>query len=153
LSKGNAQGFIREKALSYCRGKGLDVGASEWPLPGAIPVQQERHQNALALDDFDDHSLDYVFSSHCLEHLERWQDALEHWIRKLKPSGILFLYLPHEDMELWRPGAPWGGNSHKWQPTHGVLVPFLEQHGMEVLEYNPGHDDFWSFHVAARRPS
>ena len=36
LNEGNAQSFIREKALVYCRGKGIDVGASEWPLPGVV---------------------------------------------------------------------------------------------------------------------
>jgi len=94
LSKGNAVSFIIEKAKLYCKGKGIDIGADKWPFPGAIPIQNEKHQNAYKLDRFDDESLDYVFSSHCLEHLHKWQAALKLWIGKLKINGIIFLYLP-----------------------------------------------------------
>jgi SAM-dependent methyltransferase len=151
LNQGNAQSYIREKALALCRGRGIDVGASDWPFPGAIPIQQEKKRNAFRLDDIAPGSLDFVFSSHCLEHIVQWQDALALWISKLKPEGILFLYLPHEDMELWHPGAPWAGPSHKWIPTWQAIVPFLESQGMEIVDVDRGHDDFWSFHVAARR--
>src|SRR5262245_30127558 len=66
LNRGDACSFIREKALLYCSGLGIDVGAGDWPLPGTIPIREERQQNAYALDAFPDASLDFVFSSHCL---------------------------------------------------------------------------------------
>lgn len=81
LNKGNAASFILDKAKRYCQGKGLDIGAGCWPLPGAIPIENEVDQNAYQLDHFPDGSLDYVFSSHCLEHLDDWKDALRLWIR------------------------------------------------------------------------
>jgi SAM-dependent methyltransferase len=151
LNHGNASSFIREKALEHCSGMGLDIGAGEWPLPGAIPIREEPRQNAYLLDAFPDSSLDYVFSSHCLEHLDRWQHALKLWIRKLKPGGRLFLYLPHESMKLWRRCGPWVGLRHEWIPTYQVLVPFLTVHGVEVLEYEPERDQYFSFHVIGRR--
>jgi hypothetical protein len=64
LNHGNACQFISEKALSYCKGKGIDIGADKWPLPGAVPVRDEQHMNAYSLSAFTDNSLDYVFSSH-----------------------------------------------------------------------------------------
>ncbi|MBX3101901.1 MAG: methyltransferase domain-containing protein [Bacteroidetes bacterium] len=148
---GNAAEHIRETAGRYCAGKGIDVGADQWPYPGAIPVRNEPHQNAYLLDNFADDSLDYVHSSHCLEHLERWQEALALWTRKLKPGGILFLYLPHEAMKLWNPGSPWVGKGHVWQPTIEVLLPLLDQLGYDMVEHNPGHDHYYSFHVVARK--
>lgn len=153
LHHGNACSHIAERALPYCAGRGLDIGAGEWPLPGAIPVRDEAEANAYRLDKFDDDSLDFIFSSHCLEHLERWPEALDLWVRKLKPGGVLFLYLPHESMGLWKRCGPWVGLGHKWTPTHEVLVPHLERRGMQVIDLNPGHDDYWSFHVVARRTS
>jgi predicted SAM-dependent methyltransferase len=93
-----------------------------------------------------------VFSSHCLEHLSRWQDALRLWVRKLKPGGILFLYLPHESMKMWRRCGPWVGLGHQWIPTHEVVVRFLGDLGLEIVEFNPGRDSYWSFHVVGRRP-
>jgi len=151
LNHGNACSFIREKALLYCSGKGIDVGADEWPLPGSVPVREEKHQNAFSLDAFPDASLDFVFSSHCLEHLRPWKKALRLWIRKLKPGGRLFLYLPHESMKLWRRAGPWVGLRHEWTPTWEVLVPFLEQHGVKVAEVDKGRDSYWSFYIAGRR--
>jgi SAM-dependent methyltransferase len=151
LHYGNACSFISERALQYCAGRGIDVGAGEWPLPGAIPIRDEAKENAYELGSFDDGSLDFVFSSHCLEHLDRWQEAVDLWIRKLKPGGVLFLYLPHESMMLWRRGGPWVGLGHKWVPTHDVLGPYLERHGMSLIDFNAGRDAYWSFHVVARR--
>lgn len=151
LNKGNAMSFIFDKAKLACLGKGLDIGASSWSLPGAIPVQDERGQNAYALDNFQDGELDYIFSSHCLEHLERWQEALRLWIRKIKIGGIIFLYLPHDSMKLWRKGGPWVGYAHKWVPTAAVINKFLEKNGMEISEYVPDKDKHWCFYIIARR--
>jgi SAM-dependent methyltransferase len=151
LNRGNAVSFIADKAREYCHGYGVDIGAGQWPFPGAVPIQEAEHENAYKLDNFPDSSLDYVFSSHCLEHLDRWQDALALWIAKLKPGGILFLYLPHESMHLWRPGAPWVGDCHKWVPTYEAISSFLAGKGAEVVEYNPARDRYWSFHIVARK--
>jgi SAM-dependent methyltransferase len=151
LTGGNAAAFIRKTAKFYCHGKGLDIGPGKWPLTGAIPVENELGQNAFNLDNFEDNTLDFVFSSHCLEHLKRWEDALSVWIRKLKAGGILFLYLPHESMKMWRPGGPWARHHHVWIPTVKKINPFLTQNGMDVLEYNSGKDDAWGFHIVAKK--
>jgi SAM-dependent methyltransferase len=151
LNKGNAMSFILDKARKYCRGKGIDIGAGNFPFPGAAPIENNENQNAYNLDNFLDGSLDYVFSSHCLEHLKRWQDALKLWSSKLKIGGILFLYLPHESMQLWRPWGPWVFNSHKWIPTYEVINAFLADNGMEIMDYNPEKDMYWSFYIVARK--
>jgi SAM-dependent methyltransferase len=147
LNHGNASAHIRDLALEHCRGQGIDVGAGDWPLPGAIPVRDEPHQNAYKLDTIPDGSLDFVFSSHCVEHLEDWAGAIRLWIRKLKKGGTLFLYLPHESMKLWNPGGPFVADDHKWMPTVEVLVPFLQENGMRIVDFNPARDEYWSFHV------
>jgi SAM-dependent methyltransferase len=151
LHHGNACSFIAERASAYCSGSGIDIGAGEWPFPGATPVRDEPDRNAYRLDSIPDGSLDYVFSSHCLEHLDRWSEALSLWIRKLRPGGVLFLYLPHESMKMWQPCGPWVGLGHKWRPRHEVLVPFLAASGLTIVEFNPARDTYWSFHIVARR--
>ena len=42
--------------------------------------------------------MDFVFSSHLLEHLEDPVKALKEWWRLLKVKGNLVLYLPHKDL-------------------------------------------------------
>jgi predicted SAM-dependent methyltransferase len=149
LNKGNAMSFIIDVTKKYCVGRGIDIGAGAWPFPGAIPIDNDPDQNAYKLDRIKDNSLDYVFSSHCLEHLEKWQTALDLWIRKLKSGGILFLYLPHKSQKLWRPGSPGVRSLHKWVPTVELICPVLESKGMKFLEVNVEKDRFWSFHIVA----
>ena len=151
LNKGNAASFILEKAKRHCQGKGIDVGAGQWPFEEATPIDYGKSQNAYNLDSLKDGSLDFVFSSHCLEHLERWQEALLLWIKKLRVGGTLFLYLPHKSMELWHPNAPWVGKGHKWIPSYEVINPFLEANGMDIIEFEPEQDKYWSFHIASRK--
>lgn len=100
LKTGNACRFVTPAALEFCKGSGLDVGASRWPLPGAIPVDLQYNGDAMNLPDG---PFDYVFSSHCLEHIPDVVGALLHWKTRLKSGGVLFLYLPHPDMEYWLP--------------------------------------------------
>ena len=153
LANRQAAPFIFDLAAKYCNGNGLDIGAGGSPFPGAIVIQELPDENAYKLDRFADGSLDYVFSSHCLEHLAQWQEALSLWLEKLRPGGILFLYLPHESMPLWRPGGLWAGNDHKWSPIYRTINEFLERNSIEILEYNAEKDDYWSFHIVGRKPA
>jgi ADP-heptose:LPS heptosyltransferase len=49
------------------------------------------------LDLFGSQSMDFVFSSHLLEHLDNPLAALKEWWRVIKHNGYLILYLPHAD--------------------------------------------------------
>jgi len=100
LKTGNACQHIIPAAKHFCRGIGLDVGAGKWPLPGARPIDATRGGDAMALPEG---IWDYVFSSHCAEHLADPVAAIEHWKTRIRPGGTLFLYLPHPDMRYWRP--------------------------------------------------
>lgn len=100
LKHGNAMQHVAATAAHFCQGRGLDVGAGKWPLPGAMPIELSNGQTAEALPDGE---FDYIFSSHCLEHLINPVAALEHWQTRLRVGGVLFLYLPHPHMTYWRP--------------------------------------------------
>lgn len=152
LTVGGASHAIFREALKFCKGRGVDVGAGFWPLPGAIPVDTQRGPGAgKSIDDFADDSLDYVFSSHCLEHIENWQETLAEWVKKLKPGGVIFLYLPHPDCALWHPGSPFVGDGHKWIPTLEVIKQALRELGCEIIQFDDGPDAMQSFHVCGRK--
>ena len=111
-STGNAARFIMPFAQELLKDKkvGLDIGCMkpEWAYPGSIMVD-------LLIDDpYDAYNLppddiEYIFSSHCLEHLPDWVGALNLWRDKLPSGGILFLYLPHASQEYWH---PWNNRKH-----------------------------------------
>lgn len=103
-SKGFSSQFAFPFAKHVCKGVGYDIGfcKDEWKLEGAVGIDLclDDEWNALNLPQ---DKVDYIFSSHCLEHLEDWVSALEYWVSKLKNGGNLFLYLPHRTQKYWRP--------------------------------------------------
>lgn len=118
LKTGNACRFIVPTAMEFCQGKGLDVGAGRWPLPGAVPVELQDGGDAMNLPEG---PFDYVFSSHCAEHLTNPIAAFEHWISRLKSGGCLFVYLPHPDMTYWRPQFC-RKHLHQWWPEDMATI-------------------------------
>lgn len=154
LHVGGAAHAIVPAASRYCIGRGIDVGAGYWPFPGAIPVDPFRGRGKeTTLDSFEPGSLDYVFSSHCLEHIENPRDAIGAWRDLLRPEGVLFLYLPHERCLIWRPGSPFVKDGHKWSPTYETVSEMLVAEGMEIIGGDRGPDAMWSFHLVGRAAS
>jgi ubiquinone/menaquinone biosynthesis C-methylase UbiE len=74
------------------------------PLPGSIGIDIRGNVSINGSADnlpICSDSIDYVYSSHCLEHLAGPVLVLKEWKRVLKVNGKLFLYLPHEDASFW----------------------------------------------------
>jgi predicted SAM-dependent methyltransferase len=130
-SFGNASQFAIPFALHMCKGKGYDIGfgKEEWKFPGAIGV------DSVLNDGFDanilpDEEMDYIYSSHCLEHVDNWIETLELWIDKLKKGGILFLYLPDFSQKYWR---PWNNRKHLHCFTPNIIQTFLTDKNMKNI--------------------
>jgi len=140
LKTGNACQHIAATALHFCKGYGVDVGANEWPLPGAIPVDSKHGGDAMNLPGSE---FDFVFSSHCLEHLPNPIAALDHWIASLRDGGVLFLYLPHPDMTYWRP-QNCRKHLHSWRPAD--MAQILKDLGLQSVIHGE-RDLAWSFAV------
>ena len=169
LRQGNACANIEPIAEKYCQGVGLDIGAGSFPFRDAIPIRDLVNYkfsngkqikrdvklidapNAYDLSIFVDEKFDYIFSSHCLEHLDRPWDALSEWLKKLKKDGIIFLYLPHIDMELWHPGGPWVGNAHKWSPVYEDIAKKFVKMKIQIIGGNAKRDSLWSFYIVGRK--
>ncbi|MEI6559833.1 MAG: class I SAM-dependent methyltransferase [Rhodospirillaceae bacterium] len=147
LHRGEAAAFCLYHAKRFCTGSGVDVGAGRWPFPGARAVEDNPGENAYRLKVAES-SQDFVFSSHCLEHLERWPEALLEWRRVLKPGGVLYLYLPHPACRMWRPDVL---SHHLWQPEPDALAAHLAGIGFEIVESSVFPDAYLSFYVVARR--
>ena len=148
LHQGDAAAFCLYHARRYCIGQGVDIGAGHTPFPGARPIENHPKENAYHLLE-ENQSLDYVFSSHCLEHLAHWEQALSEWQRVLRPGGILYLYLPHPACRMWRPEVL--RDHHVWQPEPDRLAAHLAAMGFEIIESSVFPDAYLSFHVVARQ--
>lgn len=91
------EGFFEK----YCQGNGIDIGAGNDPLVtpfGTVRGFDRGDGDAQTLDGIADESFDFVYSSHCLEHLQMPHEALWNWFRVLKPGGHLIVCVPHRDL-------------------------------------------------------
>ncbi|GAB3481623.1 methyltransferase domain-containing protein [Polaromonas eurypsychrophila] len=107
-------------------GDGIDIGcgpdplgqyAEQFPLMKTVRNWDMPDGDAQLLETVGDASLDFVHSSHCLEHMHEPRIAMHHWLRVLKPGGHLVVVIPDED--LYEQGSfPSTFNSdHKWTFT------------------------------------
>jgi FkbM family methyltransferase len=82
---------------------------------------------------FPDGSQDAIYTSHCLEHISDYKQALRDWFRVLKTGGYLIIIVPHQFLFERRRKLPSLANSdHKRFYTPGSLLREIE----EVLEPN-----------------
>lgn len=137
----------------YLVGRGLDIGSGDDPLQiqrGTVDPWDLAQGDAEALVGIDDASYDFVYSSHCLEHLRSIERALGSWARVLRPGGYLYLVIP--DFTLYEKNSfPSRFNSdhrhtfsltvsraEERRSTHWMvkddLVPLLGSMGIEILE-------------------
>jgi SAM-dependent methyltransferase len=109
-SIGNASQFALPFAKHVCKGIGYDIGCmkEEWSFPDSIPIDISFKNGFHALN-LPEKNIDYIFSSHCLEHIQNWVDVMDYWFDTLKTGGILFLYLPDFSQVYWR---PWNNRKH-----------------------------------------
>lgn len=144
----------------YFVGDGMDIGGLPDPLSlyteffpalRTVRVWDLADGDAQHMHGVADESLDFVFSSHCLEHLENPFAGLSRWFAILKPHGHLIITVPDEDLYeqgVW-PSTFNKGHRHSftiakqtsWSPASINLLALLESLGpradirkLEVLD-------------------
>ena len=86
----------------YLNGKGIDIGSGPDPLvvlDGTVKSYDFKQGDANFMEDQKDNIYDFVYSSHCLEHMKSVRTSLFNWCRILKPGGYLYITIP--DFELY----------------------------------------------------
>jgi SAM-dependent methyltransferase len=174
-SKGYSSQFVIPFAKQLCKGIGLDVGCNrvDWMFAGDIITDKNLRdyktwlndlvgscyiQNSFPIDpvlngydalNFPEecYDLDYIFSSHCLEHLYDWVDVLDYWTSKLKNGGTIFLYLPDYSQEYWR---PWNNRKHINIFSQEIIVDYLKDRRYSFIK-STGVDLNNSFIVVAEK--
>lgn len=130
-AKGNAAQFAIPYAKYFCEGIGYDIGCGkkEWAFPGSIPIDLV-FEDSYSASNLPQTGVDYIFSSHCLEHLNDWVSVLDYWTDCLKLGGILFLYLPDYSQEYWR---PWNNRKHKNIFTVDIICDYMKSRGYKNI--------------------
>lgn len=110
----------------YFVGTGIDIGGK----PDPLRLYQEffpriDHVKTWDLEDGDaqyltgvkDSSLDFIHSSHCLEHLHDPYEGLKNWLRVTRPEGYLIITVPDEDLYEQGQFPSTFNHDHKWTFT------------------------------------
>jgi SAM-dependent methyltransferase len=130
-SEGFASKFAFPFAEQVCNGNGYDIGCSklEWAFPNSMPIDLSFNNGYHALN-LPIGLVDYIFSSHCLEHITNWVDALDYWYDHLKEGGVLFLYLPDFSQKYWR---PWHNRKHVNAFNPEIIREYLIDKGFKKV--------------------
>lgn len=123
-----ANGFFEK----YMNGIGLDIGFSGY-LPNVVPILD----TAIGIDTnypgydgrtlpFPDSSQDYVYSSHCLEHISDYRQAIKEWLRVTKVGGFIITVVPHRDLYEKKLDLPslWNGDHKRFYTPSSLLKEF-----------------------------
>lgn len=142
---------------NYLKGNGIDIGGGPDCLRvenGSVRLWDLQDGDARYLKGIEDNSLDFVYSSHCIEHMTDVQDAFKNWCAKIKSGG--FLYITFPDFILYEKGywpSRYNGD-HKFSFSLDLtkqqvgrenhfhideVVKILKENNVEVIKYEMEH--------------
>jgi len=107
-----SKSMVRRKSLSdfhnkFFVGDGLDIGGGLdsldnfrhiFSMMNPVKIWDLKDGDAQFMKSVVDNTFDFVYSSHCLEHLNDPYEGLKNWYRVTKPNGYLIITIPDEDL-------------------------------------------------------
>ena len=83
---------------SILQGKGIDIGCGPDPVGPDVRKFDVEHGDANQITKHVYEEFDFVFSSHCLEHMTNPREAILEWWKLVRIGGYLFFIVPDEDL-------------------------------------------------------
>lgn len=153
MSNETSKGYDRRLAAGYFNrylcGNGVDIGCGKDILriiSGNVIPYDKLHQSsdheAQTMGDIKDKSLDFAYSSNCLEHVDDPAKALKSWMRIVRPGGIIFFTVPDETLYEHDKWPSTFNKSHLWSfttksdsklPKSIHIQSWLEQFDVDVI--------------------
>ena len=100
-------------------GTGLDIGGKGYLenvhaiLPSVTIVGLDYPGYDGHILPFKNNSHDYIYNSHCLEHIEDYREAIREWWRVTKVGGNIIIVVPHQYLYERKTDLP-----SKWNEDH-----------------------------------
>lgn len=118
------------RELAVFTGKGIDIGCGPDPVTPDVRRFDVEDGDANVISQFVHEQFDFVYSSHCLEHMHDPRAALLEWWKLVKPGGHLFFIVPDED--LYEQGIfPSRGN-----PDHKATFTISKSQSWSAVSHN-----------------
>lgn len=140
--------------IEFTKGVGIEVGCGLNKIHSAAigvnivlsdsdfgyPFGAQIKADGMRLPWFSDNSLDYVFSSHCLEHFYEPETALIEWTRVLRIGGHLVMILPHKKFYP-NIGQPNANRDHKHDFLPSDIKEMIDKFGRyELIRIDTLHE-------------
>ena len=84
--------------VSILRGSGIDIGCGSDPVIPGVRKFDLAEGDANYVTRFVHEQFDFVYSSHCLEHMQDPKSTLHEWWQLVRPGGHLIFIVPDEDL-------------------------------------------------------
>ncbi len=87
-------------------------------------------------------SLDYIISSHTLEHIKNTGNVLREWLRVLKVGGLMAVVMPDKRYHLHDPSVTKDGEAAYSEMEPDELSSIIKTLNVEILSFNTFDNDF-----------
>lgn len=114
---------------AYCQGEGLDIGCGDDPLTMDCCGWDVCNGDAQELQSIPDESFDFVYSSHCIEHMADVRVAIANWFRVVRKGGYLIIYGPERDLYEKRKTLP-----SRFNPDHKHFFLVCRKEAPDTLD-------------------
>ena len=100
-----------------------------------LPILKRKNIIQKSLGQFNENSIDLIFSSHTFEHFnaEDIQPILKKITSKLKSNGSIFIEVPHDNNIKYEKTYIYNGGPHLVYYSKKSLVNFLENVGLKII--------------------
>lgn len=128
---------------------GIDIGCGQDPITPECLAWDREQGDAADLEGCTPNQFDWIYSSHCLEHLPAPHLVVARWWECLRPGGLLAIVVPDEDAyeqgvwpSAWNPEHCQSFTPHKtlgssWCPASinlTDLIKFLPNHKLRSIQ-------------------
>jgi len=115
---------------SVLQGSGIDIGCGPDPITPEARRFDVEDGDANCITRYVHDQFDFVYSSHCLEHMFDPRSALREWWQLVKPGGHLFFIVPDED--LYEQGV----FPSRFNRDHKATFTICKAHSWSPVSYN-----------------
>jgi SAM-dependent methyltransferase len=120
-------GVLEKKVF---QGKGIDIGCGNDPILPDVDCFDVKDGDANYICRYVKKQYDFVFSSHCLEHMKDPFHAVQQWWNLVKDNGYLYIVIPDEDL------YEHGTFPSKYNTEHEWTFTVLKQKGTNIRSTN-----------------
>ncbi len=115
---------------SILAGRGIDIGCGRDPVTEDAARFDVEHGDANHITRHITERFDFVYASHCLEHMHRPREAILEWWSLVRPGGHLFFMVPDED--LYEQGV----FPSRFNPDHKATFTIFKQSSWSPVSVN-----------------